>query len=345
MTQPILVCRDLSKRFGHTAALWGANLELREGGLLALLGPSGCGKTTLLRLIAGFEMPDAGEIELRGRLISSPSHTVPPEKRGVSMVFQDFALFPHLSVGANVAFGLPRGVNKQARVAELLALIRLESLAARMPHELSGGQQQRVALARALASEPALVLLDEPFSNLDPSIRADVRDEVRHLLETVGITAMIVTHDQEEALSLAGEVAVMMDGEVLQVGTPGEVYARPVSRRVGEFVGAANILPGKLEGRQVECELGRFAVDAGFSGLADVMFRAETLAISAEGGVAAEVTDVDYYGHDQMVTARLRSGAEVRLRLLALQPYAIGQQLTIAATAEPLVFPRQTPPG
>jgi iron(III) transport system ATP-binding protein len=338
VSQPILICRDLQKRYGEVSALRGASLEVEEGALLALLGPSGCGKTTLLRLIAGFEAPDAGEIELRGKTISSATTMVPPEKRRVAMVFQDFALFPHLNVGANVAFGLPKGA-KRERVQELLSLVRLDGLEQRMPHELSGGQQQRVALARALASEPDLILLDEPFSNLDPSIREEVRGEVRQLLRQVGITAIIVTHDQEEALSLAGEVAVMIDGQILQTGTPSEVYGRPVNRTVGEFVGAANVLPGSASGSQVECVLGRFDAAAG-DGPVDVMFRAEALAV-AEDGVPAQVVDIDYYGHDQMITVRLQSGETLRLRLLATPGIEVGKRVGVTARGEPFVFPRQ----
>ncbi len=341
MSQPILVCRDLVKRFGDTTALRGANLEVTEGSLTALLGPSGCGKTTLLRLIAGFETPNGGEIELRGQTISSVAKNLPPEKRRVAMVFQDFALFPHLDVAANVAFGLPKGADKKTRVRELLSLVQLEGLEARMPHQLSGGQQQRVALARALAPEPDLILMDEPFSNLDPSIREQVRDEVRHLLKSIGITAIIVTHDQEEALSLAGQVAVMIDGQVLQVGTPAEVYGQPINRSVGEFVGDANLLPGSIHDSHVECVLGRFPVSGGVDGPTEVMFRAEALEIAEAGGVPGEVVDLDYYGHDQMVTVRLQSGETLRVRLLAVTGFEIGQQVGVTARSQPLVFAPQ----
>ena len=338
MTQPILVCRNLTKRFGEVAAVNGASLEVEEGSLTALLGPSGCGKTTLLRLIAGFETPDEGEIVLRGSIISSPAHHAPPEKRHVAMVFQDFALFSHLDVAANVAFGLPKGADKTARVGELLALVRLNGLQDRMPHELSGGQQQRVAMARALAAEPDLIVMDEPFSNLDPSIREEVRGEVRQLLRSVGITAIIVTHDQEEALSLAGEVAVMIDGHILQVGTPAEVYGYPVSRAVGEFVGAANVVPGDADGSHVDCVLGRF--DAAAEGPVDVMFRAESLAVSEDGIVHGKVVDIDYYGHDQMVVVKLESGELLRLRLLSRPGVEVGQDVGVTARGQPLVFPR-----
>jgi iron(III) transport system ATP-binding protein len=339
VTQPILVCRNLVKRFGEVTALHDVSLEVREGSLTALLGPSGCGKTTLLRMIAGFETPDAGEIELRGQTIASATHHLPPEKRRVAMVFQDFALFPHLNVAANIAFGLPKGADKKRRVAELLSLVRLERLEHRMPHELSGGQQQRVALARALAAEPDLILMDEPFSNLDPSIREEVRVEVRQLLRNVGITAVIVTHDQEEALSLAGEVAVMIEGRVLQAGTPAEVYGKPVNRTVGEFVGAANVLRGAADGSNAECILGRFGV-AELRGDVDVMFRAEALAISEDGGIPGEIVDVEYYGHDQMVAVKLETGETLRVRLLARPGFEIGQRVGVTARGEPFVFPR-----
>jgi iron(III) transport system ATP-binding protein len=332
-----LRCRGVTKAFGPTRAVDGFNLEVARGQVMALLGPSGCGKTTALRIIAGLETPDQGTVEIGGRPVAGPGVNVPPEKRRVAMVFQDFALFPHLNVGANVAFGLPKGA-KRERVAELLSLVRLEGLEQRMPHELSGGQQQRVALARALASEPDLILMDEPFSNLDPSIREEVRGEVRQLLRAVGITAVIVTHDQEEALSLAGEVAVMIDGVVMQTGTPSEVYGNPANRVVGEFVGAANVLPGSATGSQVECVLGRFAAP-GSAGPVDVMFRAEALAM-AEDGVPAEVVDIDYYGHDQMITVRLQSGETLRLRLLATPGIEIGKHVGVAAKGEPFVFPR-----
>jgi iron(III) transport system ATP-binding protein len=330
----------VSKRFGDVRALREAELSVAEGALLALLGPSGCGKTTLLRLIAGFETPDAGEIHLRDRLIASPGRSVPPEKRRISMVFQDFALFPHLSVAANVAFGLPKGAKKTSRVADLLSLVRLEGLESRMPHELSGGQQQRVALARALAPEPELLLMDEPFSNLDPAVRADVRREVRQLIRDVGITAIIVTHDQEEALSLAGGVALMMDGRVLQTGTPGEIYSRPTNRAVGEFLGAANFLRGEVADGVVVTPLGRLPVDVSFRGAADAMVRAEDLALTEAGGTPAEVVDIDYYGHDQMVTARLETGEVVRIRTLTT-PVSPGQRIGVLVKGECFVFPRQ----
>jgi iron(III) transport system ATP-binding protein len=332
-------CHGVVKRFGEVAALDGFDLELPAGQVLALLGPSGCGKTTALRVIAGLDPLDEGSVEIGGALVAGPGVNTPPEKRRVAMVFQDFALFPHLDVAGNVAFGLPRGADKKARVAELLSLVRLEGLATRMPHELSGGQQQRVALARALASGPNLILMDEPFSNLDPGIREEVRGEVRQLLRSIGVSAIIVTHDQEEALSLAGLVAVMIDGRVLQTGTPAEIYGRPVNRTVGEFVGAANVLPGAANGAAIECVLGRFSAPD-LRGEVDVMFRAEALAISEDGGIPGEIVDIDYYGHDQMVAVRLQSGETLRVRLLARPGFEVGQRVGVTARGEPFVFPR-----
>ena len=339
---PFLACRAVAKRFDAIAAVNGAGLAVRQGEVLALLGPSGCGKTTLLRLIAGFEAPDAGEIELDGRALSGPNSFLAPEKRRVAMVFQDFALFPHLGVAANISFGLPKGADKARRVAELLDLVGMPGLEKRMPHELSGGQQQRVALARALASEPKLILLDEPFSNLDPSIRERVRGEVKQLIQSIGITAVFVTHDQEEALSLAEEVAVMIEGRVLQTGSPSEVYLNPVDRAVGEFVGNPNFLPGQLLDSVVETELGRLPVEAGFSGPADVMIRSENLSISESEGAPAEVVSVEYFGHDQMVTVRLRSGSRLRVRLLAAPRLSIGQPVGVVLSGEIFAFPARS---
>jgi len=339
MTNEFLSCRGVSKRFGQTRAVDRADLVVEQGQIFALLGPSGCGKTTLLRLIGGFETPDSGAIELGGRLLVSPSQFVPPEKRKVAIVFQDFALFPHMNVAKNIAFGLPKGANRRRRVAELLDLVGLEELGQRMPHEISGGQQQRVALARALAAGPTLMLLDEPFSNLDPSVRQRVRSEVKQLIQSIGITAIFVTHDQEEALSLAEGVAVMMEGHILQSGSPAEIYTHPVSRPVAEFIGDANFLPGEIADGLARCELGQLRVRADFEGKADVMIRAEEIALSSDGGAISEVMEVEYYGHDQMATVRAPSGRLLKVRLPAGRQATPGERVTLTVQGEVLAFP------
>ncbi len=217
---------------------------MAEGEILALLGPSGCGKTTTLRLIAGLESPDAGTITLRGQVVAGPGRAVPPEERGIGIVFQDYALFPHLTVADNVGFGAGAGGATGAASSTVLDLVGLGGFGPRYPHELSGGQQQRVALARALAPAPALMLLDEPFSNLDADLRAQMRDEVERILRTSGTTAVFVTHDQEEAFTLADRVGVLQAGRIEQLAPPQELYHRPATRFVAAFVGAADFLPG-----------------------------------------------------------------------------------------------------
>jgi iron(III) transport system ATP-binding protein len=243
--EPAVRLCGVAKRFGPVTALDRFDLELRSGAMLALLGPSGCGKTTALRLIAGFERPDAGTVDVGGRRVASSGASVPPERRRVGVVFQDFALFPHLSVRDNVSYGIRRDPDRDVRVDELLELVGLRGDDRRMPHELSGGMQQRVAIARALAPRPDVILLDEPFSNLDQALRTQLRAEVRQILRDAHQSAIFVTHDQGEALTIADEVAVMARGRIEQVAAPEVIYAEPSTPFVATFVGVANLLPAE----------------------------------------------------------------------------------------------------
>jgi iron(III) transport system ATP-binding protein len=260
---PLLALSRVTKRYGPDGApaVDGLSFTVEQGQILALLGPSGCGKTTTLRLIAGFETADAGQIAIGGRLVGEAGRPgLPPEERGVGVVFQDYALFPHLTVEGNVAFGLTRlpRAERDRRVAEVLQLVGLTEFRARYPHELSGGQQQRVATARALAPSPAVVLLDEPFSNLDADLRAQMRDEVEKLLRATGTTAIFVTHDQEEAFTIADQVGVLNRGRLEQLGPPETIYHRPATPFVAEFVGAADFLPGIVTSQGIVTEIGVF---------------------------------------------------------------------------------------
>ena len=286
----------VTKRFGDVVAVRGAHLAVVGGEIVALLGPSGCGKTTLLRTIAGFERPDGGRVEIGGRRVAAEDAWVPPEGRGVGMVFQDYALFPHLTVAENVGFGLPRRDRAQ-RVPALLALVDLRGLGGRYPHELSGGQQQRVALARALAPSPRVVLLDEPWSNVDPQLRAELRDEVAAVLRPLRVTALLVTHDREEAFSLADRIALMRDGEIVQVGTPEELYFAPADRWAAEFVGAGNLLPGRAVSGSVETPIGVFPC-GGEAGEVEVLVRPELIALAPDPHGAGEVVAREFRGHD-----------------------------------------------
>jgi iron(III) transport system ATP-binding protein len=300
----------VSKAFGSVRAVHDVTLEVGRGEFMALLGPSGCGKTTLLRLIAGFEAPDAGAVLIGGRVVAGGGW-VPPERRHVGMVFQDYALFPHLTVARNVGYGLPRS-GRDARVAEALELVGLGAHGHRLPHELSGGQQQRVALARALAPEPAVVLLDEPWSNIDPVLRSSMRDELAAILRATGVTVLLVTHEQEEAFSLADRVALMCDGVVVQTGPPEEIYYGPASRWAAEFVGAANVLPGRLDGGLVETLVGRFPAPNGDGpGDVEVLVRPELLELAVDPAGEGEVVCREFRGHDVFYRVRLPDGTTV----------------------------------
>lgn len=306
----VLEARGLAKSFGGTTVLDHIDLDLTAGGLTAIVGASGCGKTTLLRLIAGFETPDAGTIAICGRWVAGAGRPVPPHRRSVGYVAQDGALFPHMTVGQNIAYGLPgtaRSAAVRARVAQLLETVSLDAgFATRRPHELSGGQQQRVALARALAREPDLMLLDEPFSALDTGLRAATRKAVAGLLARAGVTTLLVTHDQEEALSVADQVAVMRDGRFTQVGAPEDVYRHPVDRFTAEFLGDCIMLPCTVTAEVADCALGRIPVTAP-DGAATLLLRPEQLTATPVSdserldGVAT-VLAVEFLGHDVLLT-------------------------------------------
>ncbi len=312
----------LHKAFGTTEVLRGLDLVVPQGSLTAVLGPSGCGKTTLLRVVAGFERADSGRVLLAGREVCGPRTHLPPERRGVGVVPQEGALFPHLDVGANVAFGLPsRRPGRRERVTEVLAMVGLAGFADRSPAELSGGQQQRVALARALAPDPEVVLLDEPFSALDADLRVSVRQQVREALAAAGATAVLVTHDQEEALSTADHVAVMDQGRFLQVGTPQDVYREPLDPLVARAVGEAFLLPAVSAGSRATTSLGEVDLVAasrpgdGVPRQGRVLVRPEQLHLGVPGtGVTCEVRRVWFHGHDSTVHLLAPDGSELVCR-------------------------------
>ena len=342
-----IACRDLRKSFGDRVAVDGLDLEVPSGQITALLGPSGCGKTTTLRLIAGLESPDAGSVEIDGRLVSGDGEFLPAERRGLGFVFQDYALFPHLDVRGNVAYALGESA-PAGRLDELLAIVGLEDVASRHPGELSGGQQQRVALARALAGSPSAILLDEPFSNLDASLRDRMRREVREILTAACVTSIFVTHDQEEALSIADTVAVMRDGRIEQTGSPEDVYSRPASRWVAEFLGEADVLAAHAHSDRVECALGSVPIAAGFEGDAELIIRPESIAIadaSEEGprhGVGSQdavVVSKDYFGHDQLLGLQLGSGLRVRTRRPGFPTWQPGDRVRVWVDGPVTVLP------
>jgi iron(III) transport system ATP-binding protein len=323
---------DVEKSFGPNRAVRGATLRVRKGELVALLGPSGSGKTTLLRLIAGFEVPDAGRVCIGGREVAGAAAWVEPDRRRLGMVFQDGALFPHLTVAANLAFGRPR----RGRAQECLELVGLAGRSSSYPHELSGGERQRVALARALAADPEAMLLDEPFAALDEGLRVGLRAEVARVLRAAGASTLLVTHNQQEALSLADQVAVLRDGRIEQVGPPEEIYDRPVNRWVAEFLGDADVLPGTAADGTVRTELGRFPADPALRGPVEVVIRPERIALSSVDdrqpvgdGTKAWVVDRSFYGHDQIVSLELAGGARVRSRVPGAQRWRPGEQVRL----------------
>ena len=317
------------KAFGPVQAVDGVNLEIAEGEVCALLGPSGCGKTTMLRLIAGFERPDHGCIELAGQVIAGGRSFLPPERRRIGMVFQDYALFPHLTVEQNVCFGLERSRRKGGALPTL-ELVGLQHKAGRYPHELSGGERQRVALARALAPGPDVVLLDEPFSSLDATLRAGLRREVELILREAEASAVFVTHDQEEALSLADRVAVMRDGVVVQTGSPEDVYYMPHDRWTAQFVGEVNLLRGVADPVGVATELGFFELALPADpGVIRVAVRPEQLELRPDDEGNATIDDREFRGHDVLYRLRHETGGLVLVQRPSVELYDVGTKVRV----------------
>jgi iron(III) transport system ATP-binding protein len=351
-----LTLDELVVGYGGPAVVRGVSLDVPEREFLAILGASGSGKTTLLRSIAGYLRPTSGTITVAGELVAGPHTFVPPEKRRIGVVPQEGALFPHLDVAGNIAFGLSRDKkHAHARVEQMLEMVDLEGLANSRPHELSGGQQQRVALARALAPEPALVLLDEPFSSLDAALRAEVRSQVRALLREIGTTTILVTHDQEEALSLADRVAVMAQGRIQQVGAPWSIYEAPTSLEVARFVGDLVELPVRtLEGACAQTALGPVPVVEAGQATAVVtadtrlVLRPEQLVLVADRRVGEATSDdrgtrgivesISYHGHDSLTTVRLDDGPVVAVRAPGGSGVAPGDAVRVMVTGSGRLF-------
>jgi iron(III) transport system ATP-binding protein len=324
--------RSLDKLFGDAVALDDFCLDVWEGSLLTLVGPSGCGKTTALRVIAGFEFPEQGTVDIHGRRVTGPEANVPPERRRVGMVFQDYALFPHLTVAENTGYGLRtnRGSDRR-RVGDLLELVGLAGYEDRLPSELSGGQQQRVALARAMAPRPEVILLDEPFSNLDASLRDRVRNDLRQILVEAGATAVFVTHDQEEALSISDLVAVMRRGRIVQAAPPDEIYRDPADAWIAGFVGEADFIPGHAAAGRVDTPFGSFATE--LTGPVEVMVRPEDVGVIPDEDGDAVVTNRVFFGHDQLATIVLPGGTVLRSRLGPSPVVEVGRRVWVKVSA------------
>ena len=330
----------VGKRYGAVAALSDVSLSMERGSRLAVLGPSGSGKTTLLRILAGFEAPDTGSVVLDGEVLAGGAAPVPSHRRRVGIVMQDGALFPHLSVAENVGFGLERGMpGRAARIAELLDMVGLDAaMGARPPDALSGGQQQRVALARALARAPRLMLLDEPFSALDTALRDTTRKAVADLLRAAGITTILVTHDQAEALSFADQVAVMGDGHLLQLGPPQSLYRHPVSKQVACALGEAIILPARIADGMAVCVLGAIAVNEPTPrATAEILLRPEQIVLG-RSGTSGTVIECDFAGAFCAITVRLDGDQVLHLRQSSLDAPTEGSQVGIQVLGQAHVF-------
>ena len=335
--------------YDGTPVLDGVSFDVRAGSTTAVLGPSGCGKTTLLRLIAGFLRPELGRIHVGDRVLSDQRTFVPPHLRAVGYVRQDGALFPHLDVAGNITFGLSRGRRRRAdSVPELLELVGLPpNLAHRRPDQLSGGQQQRVALARALARRPEVVLLDEPFSSLDAGLRAATRSATALALAERSATAILVTHDQAEALSFADQVAILREGRLVQIGAPAEVYTAPADPELAKFLGEAVVLPGEASGGVAQCALGTVRLVEPASGKITIVLRPEQIQLSSDpdgggpgAGATGVVRSVDYYGHDALVELELLpSAVRLQARLLGMPLPVPGARAGLVVNGPVRAFP------
>jgi iron(III) transport system ATP-binding protein len=345
---PLLELRNISHAYADDAVVDDLSLTLTEGKIGCLLGPSGCGKTTVLRCIAGFERIESGEIFLNGKLVSSRDTHLPAERRRIGTVFQDYALFPHLSVTDNIAFGLHEvsAHERRLRLAELLVTVGLEGQGNKFPHELSGGQQQRVALARALAPQPQLLLLDEPFSNLDVDLRERLSLEVRDILKARGTTAILVTHDQHEAFAMADDIGVMYEGRIQQWNTPYNLYHQPINRFVADFVGQGVFLPGTvLSERQIKIELGtvngilpaEFVGDGKRGHTVNVLLRPDDIVHDDASKLQAEVVAKAFRGAEFMYTLRLPSGAKILSLVPSHHNHAIGEKIGIRLDVDHIV--------
>jgi iron(III) transport system ATP-binding protein len=364
----MLAVTGLYKAFGRLPVLAGVDLDVPAGSLTAILGPSGSGKTTLLRVLAGFERADRGTVQIGGAMVDGPGAHVTPERRRIGYVPQEGSLFPHLTVRGNVAFGIPARERRGRRTADLLDAVGLAGLAGRYPHQLSGGQQQRVALARAMAIRPEVVLLDEPFASLDANMRASVRADVQRLLREAGTTAVLVTHDQDEALSIADRVAVLRDGKIAQCAPPHDLYVHPVDADLARFIGDANLIEGKLAGAAdpggpggaeegtvlVDTVFGRLPVAPGGQaaaaapGAVTVLIRPEQLELQPPGSggpgcLSGEVVSYGYHGHDAVVRVRPEhdSGTPViMVRTVGGQHLAPGSPVMVRAHGPVITWPR-----
>ena len=326
-------------------ALHDVSLSIEEGAILSILGPSGCGKTTILRSVAGFERPQRGKIQIAGRPVCDEVRWVPPEARGVGMVFQDYALFPHLTVAENIAFGLARTSRGSAdlTVTDTLNFVGLKGLGARYPHELSGGQQQRVALGRALAPKPVVILLDEPFSNLDPDMRGQMREEVQEILQRSGTTAVLVTHDHDEAFAMADQVAVLNAGRLEQLDTPEAIYHTPSTRFVANFVGQADFLPGRVENDKVQTEIGLFEnVGAHPTGtILEIMIRPDDVHIIPASRGIARIVCRTFRGSENLYSVLLPSGQLLHSSEGSTTVYPVGTTVELKVVATHIVlFPK-----